>query len=99
MRRAGVGDIGATGGAKRVTEYEVTAAENKALAGRIRGFVAAMPAIDTERQQIKRELAGKFTKRVDKTFTPALPASAPGHGQKNGAGQAAPKGGEKDVQR
>lgn len=96
MRRAGTGDFGATGRVKRVTDYEGTAADNKALAGRIRGFVEAMPSIDTERQQIKRELAGKFTKRVDKGLAPA---SVPEQGQKNGADQAAPKGGEKDVQR
>jgi len=100
MRRPRAGDIGATGGAKRLTDYEGTAAENKALADRIRDFVAAMPSIETERQQIKRELAEKFTKRLEKTPTPALPLSAPEHGiQKNGADKAAPKGGGKDVQR
>lgn len=99
MRRPRAGDIGATGGAKRLTDYEGTAEENKALADRIRDFVAAMPSIETERQQIKRELAEKFTKHVEKTPTPALPPSAPGRGQKNGADQAAPKGGGKGVQR
>lgn len=99
MRRPRAGDIGATGGAKRLTDYEGTAAENKVLADRIRDFVAAMPSIETERQQIKRELAGKFTKHVEKTPTPALPPSAQERGQKNGADQAAPKGGGKDVQR
>lgn len=99
MRRARAGDIGATGGAKRLTDYEGTTAENKALADRIRGFVAAMPGIDTEHQRIKRELAEKFTKSIQNAPTPALPTSAPDHGQKNGAGQAAPKGGGKDVQR
>ena len=98
MRRARTGDIGATGSAKRVTDYQGTAAENKALADRIRGFVAAMPSIDTERQQIKRELAEKFTKHVEKILPPALPPSAQER-QKNGADQAAPKGGGKDVQR
>lgn len=81
-----------------MTDYQGTAAENKALADRIRGFVAAMPSIDTERQQIKRELAEKFTKHVEKILPPALPPSAQER-QKNGADQAAPKGGGKDVQR
>lgn len=94
MRRAGTGDTGTTGGAKRVTEYQGSAGENKTLAGLIRGFVAAMPAIETERQQIKRELAGKFTKHADKGLAPAA-----GQGQKNGAEQSAPRGGDKDVQR
>ena len=63
-----------------MTEYQGSAAENKVLAGLIRGFVTAMPAIETERQQIKRELAGKFTKHVDKGLAPAA-----GQGQQNGA--------------
>lgn len=77
-----------------MTEYQGSAGENKTLAGLIRGFVAAMPAIETERQQIKRELAGKFTKHADKGLAPAA-----GQGQKNGAEQSAPRGGDKDVQR
>jgi hypothetical protein len=35
------------------------------LAGRIRGFVKAMPPIDTERHVMKQQLAERFTRRVD----------------------------------
>lgn len=100
MRRARAGDSRAPGGGKRLSGYEATTAENKALAARIRGFVQAMPAIDTERHQIKRNLAQKFTKRVEKIHGATVQAStAPKGGQKNSAEQTAPKHGEKDVER
>ena len=103
MRRAGTGPNRAHGGAKRVEGYQPTAEENKALAGRIRGFVEAMPSIDTERHQIKRDLAQKFTRQAEqihgKTAQPTPAPEAPSQGQKNGAEQAAPKQGGKDVER
>lgn len=103
MRRAGTGPNRAHGGAKRVEGYQPTAEENKALAARIRGFVEAMPNIDTERHQIKRDLAQKFTKQAEqihgKTVQPTPAPAAPGQEQKNGPEQAGPKQGGKDAER
>lgn len=66
MRRAGIGANRANGGTKRVEGYQPTAEQNKALAASIRGFVEAMPSIDTERHQIKRDLAQTFTRQVER---------------------------------
>lgn len=101
MRRARAGDSRALGGQERLRDYQGTAEENKVLAARIRGFVEAMPSIDTERHQIKRDLAQKFTKQAEKSHGLAVqpPAPQPSVGGKNGAEQAAPKQGGKDVER
>ncbi len=66
MRRPRTGHSGAAGGAERLSSHAGAAGESKALAERIRGFVAAMPAIDTERHQIKRELVRKFTPQAER---------------------------------
>lgn len=50
---------------KGVMTYQATIGENKALAEKIRSFVGSMPSIDTERQQIKRDLIVKFSKPLD----------------------------------
>ena len=38
----------------------------KELAARIRGFVKAMPPIDTERHELKQQLAGRFVRQLDR---------------------------------
>ncbi len=48
-----------------IREYQRTADENKTLAARIRGFVDAMPGIETERDRLKRQLAQQFTKPIE----------------------------------
>lgn len=100
MRRARTGDSRALAGGKRLEGYQATADENKALAGRIRAFVEAMPTIDTERHQIKRDLAQRFTKQAEKIHDQGRQAAPePSAEQKNGADRTAPKQGGKDVER
>lgn len=101
MRRPRTGDSRAHGGAERLAGHQTLADENKALAGRIRAFVGAMPTIDTERHQIKRDLAQRFSKQAEKIHdsSPQPAAPVPSAGQKNGAEQAAPKQGGKDAER
>ncbi|MCW8167036.1 nickase [Verminephrobacter aporrectodeae subsp. tuberculatae] len=67
VRRARTGDSRALGGGKQLDGYQGTAEENRVLAGRIRAFVGAMPGIDTELHQIKKDLVQRFTKRAEKT--------------------------------
>jgi type IV secretory pathway VirD2 relaxase len=50
------------------------AEKNKAFAARIRGFVGAMPSIDTERHQLKQDLIQKF--KIETVLHPSI-------GQKN----------------
>ena len=100
MRRARTGASRALGGEKRLEGYQPTAEENKALAGRIRAFVEAMPTLDTERDQIKKDLARQFTKQTEKIHDQGRQvAPDPGAEQKKGADRAAPKQGGKDVER
>lgn len=98
VRRQGVGNFGAVGGAQWLSGSDSTAEARKALAGRIRGFVEAMPATDTERHQIKRDLANKFTLPVDKALGRG-PQQPNNGGQNNDAAQAEPKQGSKDLDR
>ena len=79
--------------------YQGTADDNKALAASIRGFVEAMPPIETERHQIKRDLVQKFTIPPAKIHSGIEPAPPPSAEPKKGADQAAPKGGRKDLER
>ena len=101
MRRPRTGDSRAHGGAERLDGHQSLADENKALAGRIRAFVGAMPTIDTERHQIKRDLAQRFSRQAEKIHdtSPQPTAPVPSAGQKNGAVEAAPKQGNKDAER
>jgi len=101
MRRARTGDSRALGSAEGLGGYQATAEDNKALAARIRGFVEAMPTLNTERHRIKQDLTQQFTKRADKIHGPAVDptAPAPSAGPRNGAEQAAPTRGDKDVER
>jgi len=59
-----------------------------------------MPTLDTERDQIKRDLARQFTKQAEKTHDQGRPiAPDVGAEQEKGADRAAPKQGGKDVER
>jgi hypothetical protein len=59
-----------------------------------------MPSIDTERHQIKKDLAQRFSKQAEQIHDqgPQV-ASESSARQKNGADRAAPKQGGKDVER
>jgi hypothetical protein len=54
------------------------------LAQHIRAFVAAMPAVETTHDMLKRQLAARFTSKTAEQTS----------GQQKGADQAAPKGKE-----
>ena len=59
-----------------------------------------MPTIDTERHQIKRDLAKRFIKQPEKLHDEGRQtAPAPNADQKKGADHTAPKQGGKDVER
>lgn len=59
-----------------------------------------MPTIETERHQIKKDLAQRFTKQPEKIHDQGRQtAPEPSAEQKKGAEQAAPKRGGKDVER
>ena len=83
--------------------YQGTINENKVLANYIRGFVKAMPTIDTERHQLKRDLAQKFSKQPEKiygmTVHPSLQSAQLRAEQKNNAEQAAPDQEDRGVER
>lgn len=110
MRRARAGDSGAPGREGGLADDKGIGDANKQLAARIRGFVAAMPPLMTERQQLKQDLAAKFTTptpekiqtEIHGNIPKSAPAAAPKSEPKKGAEQAAPKQGEqptKDFER
>jgi type IV secretory pathway VirD2 relaxase len=100
MRRARVGASRSRGGAKQLKGYQNTAEENKALADRIRAFIAAMPTADTERQQIKQDLVQKFTRQTEQINSPAQVAAEPTYvGQKKRVEQSTSNFKNKDVER
>jgi len=45
--------------------------ENKSLAGRIRAFVSAMPSVETEFHQIKRDLVQRFSQQTEQEHSEA----------------------------
>ncbi|MSS68089.1 nickase [Xylella fastidiosa subsp. multiplex] len=87
MRRSGTSNNGVDRDAKMLDVYKPIE-QNKVLAWRIRSFVEAMPSIETERHQIKRDLAQRFTKQAEKI-----------HRKTNGQEKTGPKRGGKDVER
>lgn len=100
MRRARAGDSSDPRREERIKGYQPTAEENKALAASIRGFVAAMPPIDTERHKIKRDLARKFTNQIEKNQIANIePVQKSNAAQKNSAEPAAPKQERKEIER
>jgi hypothetical protein len=60
LRRTRAGDYGNAGAAKQIGRDQATIIDDKALAERIRGFVAGMPGIDTQRYEIRRKLLERF---------------------------------------
>lgn len=52
----GIGDSRPSKQPGGLASYQVTTAENKALAAQIRRYVEAMPPVETERDQIKRSI-------------------------------------------
>lgn len=100
MRRARIGASRPRGGAGQLKDYQNTAEENKALADRIRAFVAAMPTANTEREQIKQDLLQKFTKQAEQTKGSApIVVAQPAAEKRKGAEQTAPKSKGKDIER
>ena len=78
-------------------------ADDKALARDIRSFVAGMPAVETARDALKRELAARFPAKIVPTAVPMQVAEqhtgkgqgAPSQqGQEKGADQAGPQDNE-----
>lgn len=88
----------AAGDTKAVAGVSGAAFEDIGLVARIRAFVAAMPAVETERQQLKRALSRQFSKQADRDNLPNIPGAGVGTGQKIGAGDA-PIGRKEDLQR
>lgn len=66
LRRTGTGTDRPGGGAQQLGVRGWNQDDNPSLAARIRGFVGAMPTVDTERHQIQQELAQKFMRQRDK---------------------------------
>lgn len=100
MRRARIGTYRAHGGAERLNTHQGILEDNKSLAARIRGFVEAMPTIDTERHQIKRELTQKFTRQAENIHSSTVGIDPqPSAGQKKGADRAASEERKNDVER
>ncbi len=85
MRRPGAGYSNAPGREKQLKDQEPPI-DDKSLAARIRGFVAGMPSLETERHQIKSEIIQKFTKQPNVE----VKLQKLTQGQKKGAGQSAP---------
>lgn len=92
------GDKGAAGDVKQIAGSSDAGMEDIGLVARIRAFVASMPAVETERQQLKRALAHQFSKRVDRD-NQATVGKPDQLEQKNGAGVDAPKGRNEDLKR
>lgn len=82
---------GTLAGLKKLSDLPDSRADDKALAGQIRAFVAAMPAVETQRDLLKRRLAAQFPAQVQ----PLQPVPAENAGQEKGAEQAASVG--KDI--
>lgn len=98
---AGSAITGTRSGLLTLAEIGATPASDKALAAEIRAFVAAMPAVETTRDVLKRRLAAQFSvpAAVVPQAAPGLPpptapqpapSPAPDTGQQKGADRAAP---------
>ncbi|RYF06080.1 MAG: hypothetical protein EOO40_09555 [Deltaproteobacteria bacterium] len=69
VRRPRAGSAGPAGGAGGAAVEAATPTPSVAggeLATRIRGFVKDMPSIDTERHELKQQLAGRFVRQLDR---------------------------------
>lgn len=65
LRRPRTRPLGPAGDRQAVNGVEASASVEDGLAGRIRGFVDAMPAIDTQRRALKQQLTVRFTQELD----------------------------------
>jgi type IV secretory pathway VirD2 relaxase len=66
LRRSGNGPASVAGGPGRLEAGQPSRIDDKALAARIKSFVEAMPPIETERDQLKKELVREFSKEKRK---------------------------------
>ena len=94
MRWQGISDSGAPGSEGQLNSKAAIANDDKSLAASIRGFVAGMPSMETERHEIKLALIKKFTKQPDIIVKP----QAETIGQKKGADHSTPEQKEKDIE-
>jgi type IV secretory pathway VirD2 relaxase len=93
MRRTRVGPTRDLSGQERLEGYQSITEENKAFANCIRVFVAAMPTLDTERHQIKRDLTQRFSQQIEQTHGTVVEISPQiSNGQTKSAEQPAPRG-------
>jgi type IV secretory pathway VirD2 relaxase len=98
MRRTRTGLTNNLSGQERLEGYQSITEENKAFADRIRVFVAAMPTLDTERHQLKRDLTKRFSQQVEKTHSTVVEISPQiNNVQTIGAEHPAPRG--RDIER
>jgi type IV secretory pathway VirD2 relaxase len=81
-----------------LTAADALEGEDKALASRIRAFVGAMPTLDTERQETKRNMTQRFTKQAEKKIHSQKPAAPKQPEKENNAKEARQREG-KDVER
>lgn len=79
---------GTLAGLKKLSDLPDSRAGDKALAGQIRAFVAAMPVVETQRDVLKRRLTAQFPAQVQAAQT--VPEQ--NAGQEKGADQAVPVG-------
>lgn len=95
-------DLGSVANILKLSDSVPTRADDKALARDIRSFVGNMPAVETARDALKRELAARFPAKFVPTAVLARETeqqtgqgASSQHGQEKGADQAAPK--DKDL--
>jgi type IV secretory pathway VirD2 relaxase len=93
MRREGVG-FNRTGAASELMDAAGGEGAKKAVAERIRRFVGGMPAIETEWQQMKRDLIQKFALKAEKSA-----ALSPDGVQQDGASEIKTNKKGKDIER
>lgn len=96
VRRQGASPAGAHTSRRVIGEYQRTADENKTLAARIRGFVDAMPSMETERERLKKQLAQQFAKPAEQKKIADL---QPDRSQQQSITPVTPKPAHKDIER
>lgn len=90
--------VGTVASILKLSDVGTSRADDLALARDIRTFVAGMPALETARDVLKRELAARYPAKIVPTQGTAKGGAAPEsgkeqeHGQEKGADRAAPDG-------
>jgi type IV secretory pathway VirD2 relaxase len=98
MRRTRAGAARTAGEHQPVMPIHSATAENNLLANQIRAFVAAMPAMETQAQQLKRQLRQQFATTIDQARDRRASVTPPSEPtQKIEADRAAPKEINKDI--